>query len=251
MLSASVVTYNSEKIVEGALDSINNSITPIDTFVIDNASEDQTCDYISTHYPNVNLIRNNENVGFGKANNMVIDKLQSTYHIFINPDVTFQKDVPQQIMHFMNEHPDVAIVTPRVIDEDGKDQFLPKLQPRLHYMIAGTFEKFGRPFTTWRKKYTGQKMNLSLPCEVQFATGCFLFIRTDVLKKIKGYDERFFMYMEDADLSRRALDYGKILYHPEFVITHAWARESNVHFKGRKMHIKSMFQFMRKWGVKL
>lgn len=253
MLSACIVTYNSADEVSGALASLINSRlneTP-GIFVVDNVSKDETVRLIKTQFPTVALIENSENVGFGRANNAVLQRLESTYHLMLNPDITFNETVLQKMLDYMQAHPDIAILTPRVLNPDGTEQFLPKRQPSVHYMIAGSFEKFGRPFTTWRKAYTGQNMDLQKPTEVDFATGCFLLIRTAVFKKIGGFDERFFMYLEDTDLSRRAHKEGKIIYHPAFTVVHNWKRDSFRNKKAQRQHLKSMVLFMRKWGLKL
>ena len=85
--------------------------------------------------------------------------------------------------------------------------------------------------------------------EVGFATGCFLLIRTGALRQLGGFDERFFLYQEDSDLSRRAMQLGRIVYHPEMCLTHSWARENTRTLRGNLRQISSIVKFFMKWGI--
>ena len=94
-------------------------------------------------------------------------------------------------------------------------------------------------------------MDIVYPVPVEFATGCFLFIRTEIFKKLEGFDPRFFLYQEDSDLSRRILEerLGSIVYHPDMCVTHKWARENTRTFKGRMRQMASVFKYFLKWGI--
>lgn len=247
-ISTCIVTYNSLSEVKAALDSLRD--TGADIYIADNASQDGTAEMIERDYPAAHLLRG-ENGGFGAGHNRALKAVDSTYHVIMNPDVTIEKDLLEKMAAFMDEHPEVALLSPRVISTDGTEQFLPKKRPSLHYLAAGMLEKYGWPFTAWRRVYTGQNMDLTQPLEIDFATGCFMFVRTDVLKKIGGFDERFFMYMEDVDLTLRVKKEGKVLYHPDFTVTHAWKRESHSNPKLKKMHMDSIKLFFKKWGLRI
>ena len=94
-------------------------------------------------------------------------------------------------------------------------------------------------------------MEIRGPIPVEFATGCFIFIRTAVFQQLQGFDPRFFLYQEDTDLSRRILeeDLGSIVYHPDMVVTHRWARENTRTMKGRIRQIRSVCKYFLKWGI--
>lgn len=83
---------------------------------------------------------------------------------------------------------------------------------------------------------------------MQVASGCFMLIRTHLLFKLRGFDERFFLYLEDTDLSRRARKEGLIVYQPEFTVTHRWHRDSAHHMKARLRHTLSAIKYFHKWG---
>jgi len=249
MISACIVTFNSLEDIKAALDSIAKTQAAV--FVVDNQSTDGTPEWVKQNYPQITLIQSAENKGFGAGNNQVLELLNSKYHVMMNPDVTIEADLLERMAAFMDAHPEVVLLSPRVVYPDGTEQFLPKKRPSLHYLAAGMLEKYGPPFTDWRKKYTGQDAVSSEPREVDFATGCFMFVRTDAFKKIGGFDESFFMYMEDADLTLRMKKEGKVLYHPDFVVTHAWKRESHSNPKLKKMHMDSIKRFFKKWGLRM
>ena len=97
-------------------------------------------------------------------------------------------------------------------------------------------------------EYTLEGATLEVPMEVQYATGCFLFIRSKALYRLGGFDEQYFLYHEDSDLSRKALEMGKIVYHPDFRVVHDWHRDSAHSTRALRNHIVSTWKYFRKWG---
>lgn len=249
-VSASIVLYHAPADVLAAVQCLEDSDLPIELYVVDNSPEDTMAERIRWMCPGAKILPQKKNLGFGRGNNVVLPMLKSKYHILVNPDVTFEKDLISRMAQYMDEHPDVAILTPRVFNPDGTEQFLPKKQPTVRYLLGGRLEKLGGPFRKLRREYTLADEHIAMPTDVGFATGCFLMIRTSVFRKLKGFDERFFLYQEDSDLSRRAMEVGRIVYHPEMCITHAWARENTKTFKGNMRQIVSMVKFFTKWGWK-
>lgn len=248
-VSVSLVTYNSADDVHGVLGSIINNTkgVSVEVFVIDNNSTDNTVELIKSEYPQVCVIQMPDNKGFGYAHNQALKHIDSDYHIIINPDITFNSDVISGLAEYMNKNPDVAMVTPMILNQDGTQQYLPKRTPKVKYLLGGRFEKFGGVFSKWRSEYTMRDVKITRPIEIDFCTGCFMMLRTDVFKKLDGFDDRFFMYFEDADLTRRAKDYGKIVFNPEFNVTHEWERASSKSLKFFKIQLNSMAKYFIKW----
>lgn len=248
--SACMVLYHSGLEAMTAVDCLDKSDLPVDLYVVDNTPQDDLAERIHWSYPAVTILPQQKNLGFGRGNNAVLDLLTSDYHLLLNPDVRFEPGLLSRMIAYMDRHPNVAILTPRVFSEDGSEQFLPKQQPTVHFLLGGLFERFGNPFKAWRADYTMANRSIRQPISVEFATGCFLLIRTSVFLELNGFDERFFLYQEDSDLSRRAMNYGAIVYHPDMQITHTWQRE-NVHTaRGRMRQLVSMVKFFRKWGLR-
>lgn len=250
-VSACMVIYHSGNAAKTALRCLDDSDLPIQVFVSDNSPEDPLADQLKWEHPGITVLISQKNSGYAQANNAVLPYLNSTYHLILNPDVVFAPALLTRMVEYMESHPNVAILTPKVLNPDGTEQFLPKKQIAVHYLLSGLFENLGNPFRKWRENFTMADMDVRTPVSVEFATGCFLLIRTEVFLKLDGFDPRFFLYQEDSDLSRRVLDnqLGSIVYHPNMVITHTWSRDNTRTSSGRIRQIRSVIKYFRKWGV--
>ena len=251
LLSACLVLYHCGDEIDQALRCLAESKMEIAVYLCDNSPEEMTAERVQWAFPGVTVLPQQSNIGFGRANNAVLPLLKSKYHLMMNPDVTFEPNLLERMIAYMESHPNVAILTPRVMNEDGTEQFLPKKQISVHYLLGGLLENLGNPFRRWREEFTLADMDIQLPTPVEFATGCFLLIRTSVFQQLNGFDPRFFLYQEDSDLSRQVLSkqLGSIVYHPDMRITHRWARENTRTFKGRLRQMRSAFQYFAKWGI--
>ncbi len=250
-LSACVVLYHCGDEVFEALRCVENSDVEVAMYLSDNSPEEPTADKLQWSFPGITILPQQGNIGFGRANNAVLPYLQSRYHLIMNPDVTFDPHLLTRMMTYMDVHPNIAILTPRVLNEDGSEQFLPKKMISVHYLLSGLLEPLGGIFRRWREEYTLADLDVRAPMPVEFATGCFLLIRTSVFQKLQGFDPRFFLYQEDSDLARRVLDQGlgSIVYHPDMVVTHRWARENTRTFQGRLRQVRSICKYFLKWGI--
>ena len=250
-LSACIVLYHCGNEVFDALRCLQNARVEVAVYLCDNSPAEITADKLQWTFPGVTILPQPENVGFGRANNAVLPYLQSRYHLIMNPDVTFEPDLLPRMMQYMDAHPNIAILTPRVLNKDGSEQYLPKKRISVHYLLSGPLENHGKLFRRWREDFTMADMDVRSPIPVEFATGCFLLIRTEIFKEMNGFDPRFFLYQEDSDLSRRVLEEkrGSIVYHPDMCVTHLWSRENTRTFKGRLRHIRSTVKYFVKWGV--
>lgn len=249
-VSACIVLYRTGDEIENAIACVCASDVPVDLFLVDNSPEDPSSVRIFKQHPELRILRQRENGGFGKGNNAVIPELRSRYHLIMNADVTFAPDLIGKMIEYMDHHPEAVILTPRVFNEDGTEQFLPKMQPTVRYLLSGLLQDRCKTFARIRSEYTMADRLIKEPVPVSFATGCFLFIRSEVFRKLGGFDERFFLYQEDSDLSRRATDYGSIVYHPEMTITHAWKRENTKTVRGISRQVCSVFKYFHKWGIR-
>ena len=234
------------------MDCLEKSSVPVDVYLVDNSPAEHTAQRIQWAHPGVKVLPQKKNLGFGRGNNVVLPLLESEYHLLVNPDVTFDDTLLERMIAYMDSRPNVAVLTPRVFGADGNEQFLPKRQPTVRYLLGGFLEKLGGPFTTWRSQYTMRNEFISSPVQAEFATGCFLLIRTDVFLKLNGFDDRFFLYQEDSDLSRRVVEngYGPIIYHPDMQIRHDWKRENTRTLKGVMRQLVSVAKFFMKWGIR-
>lgn len=248
-ISASIVTYNSQSDILNILESLNQCKleSEIDIYVVDNASSDKTVDIVKQNYPEVSVIELPKNIGFGAGHNIVINMVESDYHIIVNPDIFVHEGSIADLSTYMDNNPNIAIASPKIMNTDGTEQYLPKRYPKMKYFLGGRFEKYGKLFKKWRAEYTRCNENISQPTEIDFCTGCFMFCRTSSLKSVGGFDERYFLHFEDADLTREMKKVGKTMFVPYIIVTHEWKRENGKAGKVFRIALKSMYKYLRKW----
>lgn len=247
-ISGCIVTHNNMRSIKNALDSLLE-FTPKENFklyVVDNSSDDGTPDFIEENYPEIELIRNVGNTGFGAGHNAVLPKLDSKYHFIINPDIIIRDDVITKMVNYLDEHEDIGELAPKICFPDGRVQILAKRSPKLKYLIASRLRKEGEP-SALLSEYAMLDKDYSQVFDTEVASGCFFAVRTDVFKKIGGFDEKYFLYFEDFDLSRQVGLTHRVVFYPQAVVYHEWGRESKKNFKLMLVQIKSMFYFFSKW----
>ena len=251
-ISICIVTYNNENNILTVLDCIykHSKNFLIETFVVDSHSEDNTVELVKSKFPQVNLITLPQNKGFGYGHNQVLQKIDSDFHVILNPDITFDTNVFDDLSNYLQNNSDVAMVVPQILNVDGSVQDLPRLKPKFKYLISGRLERFGGLFKLWRDEYTCKGKKFDKPTKIDFCSGCFIMIKTTLFKKLNGFDERFFMYFEDADLTRRAQKHGKTMLHPNIHATHTWERTSSKKLKYLYIHVSSMIKYFKKWHKK-
>lgn len=248
-VSACIVTYNNADKICRTIKSILAVTKGVDfqLYVSDNDSSDNTVELVKREFPQVIVLENKTNKGFGHGNNAVISKLNSKYHFIINPDIFLKENAVLELVKFLENNSDIVMAVPKFVFENGEEQFTPKLQPTLRYMLGGRLSKYGLVFKKWRDEYTLKNVEIKKPIDIGFCSGCFIAVRTDVFKKIKGFDERYFLYSEDADITRMAQKYGRTVYNPSVSVIHLWERaykKSGRHFR---IQIASMFKYFWKW----
>lgn len=244
-ITGGIVTYNNEKTIKECVQSIldHTKGCQFQLYIYDNCSTDDTVRILKNNFPEVILIKGKKNIGFGQGHNQIIKRIKSDYHTIINPDIFLNYDVISYISKYMEENPGVVQLTPEIRNMDGTVQYLPKVDPNIKFVILSKLA----PFKYYRKIYTMENILMDKPTEIMSCTGCFSMIQTSVLKKIHGYDRRFFMYFEDADLSRRLRVYGQLIYHPKIFVYHAWKRDNTHSLKGICIFLMSMIKYYKKW----
>ena len=245
-VSGTVVAYHNRDEILECLKSVKEQTKGVrlSLFVSDNGSDDGTPAAVRAAFPDVTVIENGANLGFGAGHNKVLPLLSSRYHVMINPDITLQEDAVSKMVSYMEEHPEVGLMMPDIQNPDGTRQILPKRDPRWRYMIAGKF------FPAVRRAYCRADEAMDVPTEIEFCSGCFMLIRTELFRKLGGFDERYFLYMEDADLSRQVRKEAKVVFFPGAKVTHAWHHESAKSGKALKLHIESGRKYFAKWRGK-
>ena len=251
-VSACIVSYGGYEEVARAAASVLRCTASVDLqlYLVDNHSPDKTGEKLAAAQTGerTQVLCLPENVGFGSGHNAVLPKLTSRYHAVINPDITLDTDAIGGLCAFLDRHPDVVMVTPRLLFPGGEEQYTAKCRPSFLALAA---RQTHLPFLRGvEERYLMRDRDLTRPQEIDFCTGCFFVIRTDVFREMGGFDEKYFMYVEDADITRKAQAYGKVMYVPQTDVYHAWHRDANKKWKNFWMQIRSMLRYWRKWGFK-
>lgn len=254
-VSASIVTYNNVKYIEDAVGTLLDSAktTDLTLYVIDNGSTDGTVELLKEKFgtdPRFVLLETGANIGFGAGHNKVLDLLDSDYHCVVNPDVIIRDDILDKMTAYMKQHPDVVQLSPRICFPDGQDQVLGKRYPHAWYLLSSRIRrsKTEKP-TALLAHYAMLKKGTREPFEIKNATGCFMFFRTEDFRALGGFDDRYFMYFEDCDLTLRMRKRGKVLYFPAAIVYHVWARDSKRNSRLKRIHIESLLKFYLKWRM--
>jgi GT2 family glycosyltransferase len=248
-LAISIVLYNNGIELERTIECILRSQIDLKLFLIDNSETDNLRRLDSD--PRITYIFNGANLGYGAAHNVALrHSMQSgiSYHIVMNPDITFQKGALEQMTDYMEANQDVGSMMPKIFNEDGSLQRLCKLLPTPFNLIGRRFLRQTAWAARQNKRYELQHFNydhiLNTPC----LSGCFMFVRTSVLKQTGLFDERYFMYLEDYDLNRRINIISKTVFYPEASVVHVYSRGSYKDKSLLRMHIRSAIQYFNKWG---
>ncbi|MFZ6013782.1 MAG: glycosyltransferase, partial [Bacteroidota bacterium] len=187
----------------------------------------------------------------GAGHNIAIREIlnSSKYHLVLNPDVYFQPDVIRKLYDFMEEHRSIGQVMPKVFYPDGRLQLQCKLLPSPKTLILRRFLNFLH-FSLKRENYhyEFQFSGYDKVMDVPFLSGCFMFLRTEALKKVGLFDERFFLYTEDTDLTRRIHRHFRTVYYPDATIYHHYARGAYNDFWLLWKSVQSTVKYFNKWG---
>ena len=250
-LSASVVMYGGEDEVKRCLNSLAayTKDTPA-LYLVDNASPGGALERLqATGLPaEVQVLPQSKNLGYGGGHNTVLPLLDSRYHAVVNPDIEVHSDVLGAMADWMDKHPEAVMTTPKLLFPDGRVQNIAKRRPALLPLLARQLH------LGFLKKHEDHYLmldeDLSVPTEVEFCSGSFFVIRTEVLRKIGGFDEGYFMYVEDADITQKARQCGKAFFLPEVQVTHAWHRAAHRRPRQFWWQLRSMGRYFRKWGFR-
>ncbi len=231
-----ILTYNSESYIESLLKSLKDFAKGQEIIVVDNASSDETTK-IAKKFDSSKVIETGENLGFAKGINLGSKKARGRFLLFLNPDAAFEKGNIEDLTKIFESHEKVGVVGGKLIGKDGKPE---KSAGKFFnffevVMIAlGLDEKFGL-------RYSPEKIT-----KVDFVSGGFMMAEKELFQKLSGFDENFFMYVEDMELCYRVKKSGyKVYFTPEVVISHVGQGSSNRSFAVINIY-KGIIYFFKK-----
>ena len=247
-LSIILVNWNTKEITRDALASIYRETDgfPFEVIVVDNNSQDSSVEMIKKEFPLVRLIENDDNKGFGKANNQGLKIATGEYLMFLNTDVIVLDKAINKLVDYLDQHPDVMMGGPRLLNKDLTFQhacrrMLPNPTNSFFHLFgfAKIFKK--NKFINDYKQYNS---NPDITGQTQALSGAAMLFRRQVYEEIGGFDEVFFMYGEDLDFCKRVLDKGwKTMYISNAKIIHFGGQSSD------KRRVKSLINFYQAMWV--
>jgi GT2 family glycosyltransferase len=227
-LSIVIICWNDLRVIRDCLRSIfeGTHTTSFEVIVSDNGSVDDSIEFIRKHYPTVRVIENQQNLGFARGNNAGIWTSRGEYVLILNPDTVIHDGALDRFVEFANRHPEAGAFGCRVLNPDGTYQVSARLFPTIgrYWISALGLSRLSSAFVY--EEYPRWCGDTERPIDWQ--SGCCVMFRTDLLKKLRGFDEQFFYHFEEVDLCRRVWNSGRpILFTPDAVITHLGGQSVN------------------------
>lgn len=249
MISVSIVTYHTP-IAE--LDTCLSSLaspTVSRIYIVDNARQCEVEEWASGKEKIIYIPADNN--GYGAGHNIAmhreLDKPDTSYHLVMNSDMRFSPAILSSIETFMDAHPDIGTLQPHMTGRDGKTQYPARLLPTPADVMIRRFLP-QHWFKAMRSRYLLRHLDSTVAWDIPSHQGSFMFLRKDALRITGLFDERFFMYAEDIDLSRRIHAHFRTLYWPGASVVHYHRAASYHSTRMLVIHIVNLIRYFNKWG---
>ena len=269
-LSATIVTYRPDpSLLARALSSLAAAaqrarmagrIDAAQVFLVDNGPVESGADVqgaLAAWPPGagaIEIVSGHGNLGYGRANNLVLGRLASGFHLVMNPDVELEAGALEAALAALQEHPDYGLVAPAVYGEDGARQYLCRRYPSLWVLFLRGFapgflrRRFARAVDAYEMRdVIGEHVVPGVP----LASGCFMLFRTALFERLGGFDPRFFLYFEDYDLSLRAGREATVAYVPQARIVHHGGKAARKGWRHVGWFLRSAWRFFATHGWKI
>lgn len=249
MISASIVLFNTDINYISNIKRILDGSCVQSVYWIDNSASDilksSVADGIHIY------IKNKSNTGYGAAHNIGIKRAidsGSKYHLVLNYDVDFDPVIIKELTGYIEEHTSVGLISPKIFYPDGSIQYSCKLLPTPVDLFVRRFVPFESLKLRMAQKFELRFTKYNSIMLVPYLSGCFMLFRIDALKKTGLFDEKFFMYPEDIDLTRRVNENYDTVFYPFCSIVHHHRKESYDSHKMLFIHVWNIIKYFNKWG---
>jgi hypothetical protein len=247
MLNVSIVIYKHHF---GEMESLIRSLQGAEIiekiYIIDN-SPVPSCDF---KQEGLTYIFTGKNIGYGAAHNIALRKTIVAglpYHLVVNPDITMDVNILKEMVDYLENNKDIGHLMPKVVYPTGETQYLCKLIPTPLDLIFRRFlpERWtAKSMNRFEMRNSGYDKIMDVP----YLSGCFMLLRTEALNKAGLFDERFFLYPEDIDLTRRIGAYYRTVFYPRVSVVHHHAKSSYKSFYMMIVHMWNLKKYFNKWG---
>ncbi len=259
-ISILIVTYNNQSCICPCLQGLLNQQTTFsyEVLLIDNASKDDTVTLVKSEFPQVKVIANDSNLGFGNANNLALTEATGQYIVLVNPDAVLKEDVLQRAVEHLQSNSQAGLGGGCLIGSEGEWQPSARRFPSLLneiLVLTGLAQRFPKSRFLGRADYTWADPMQDL--SVDWVPGAFMIVRRDLLDQIGFFDPVFFLYYEEVDLCYRIIQAGyQVFYWPDLEITHIGGVSSQTQdgmtfaSQGKQLtlwRMRSQLLYYRKW----
>ncbi len=234
-VSVVIVNYNVRDLLDRALRSLYETAEAFirEIWVVDNASTDSSVEFLKTHWPQVNVISNEENCGYGRANNQAMARSDAKYVLILNPDTMVQRGALQDLVDFMESRPQAGVSGPKIVSPEGR--FRPECRRGFPTPLAAFSRLFGLSTLLPRSRLFGKYyltyLDPDYETQVDALSGACMMVRREAAQSVGPFDENYFLYGEDIDWCWRMKQAGwEVWYIP---------RASIMHVKGASMRRSS------------
>jgi hypothetical protein len=244
-----VIYKNDRKQLLEAINSFLNTDLKVRLMLIDNSPTDELRDIISDS--RTEYIHNPSNPGFGAAHNIAISKaieIGAKYHFVINPDASFEGSIITTMVDYMKQDVTIGMLMPQILNVDGSIQNLPKLLPSPYSVLMRKLKRPSNIYKIFINQYELRSIAKGEIYNAPILSGCFTLLNLEAIKEVGMYDDKFFMYFEDWDLSRRMHAKYKTIYFPEVSVYHGYESGANKSSKLFKIFVNSAITYFNKWG---
>lgn len=252
-ISGCIVLFKNNLIeLQQSINSFLNTQLDVKLILIDNSPTDELSNLKTDS--RIEYIHNPTNPGFGAAHNIAILRsfeLQSDYHLVLNPDIYYVPGTLEQLIQFMESNKDIGHVMPKILYPNGEFQYLCKTNPTFFDLFSRGFMPnfLKNKFKKRLDKFIYKDANFdTIIYDVPYLSGCFMLFRTSTLKQVGLFDDKIFMYLEDADITRRFLEVSRTAYYPGATVYHHYAGLTHKKWKYKWITIQSAFIYFNKWG---
>lgn len=233
-----------------SLYNVQNLSTDFEAIYVDNCSSDGTVDFLQTNYPQIRILQNTEPLGFGENNNKGVAVAKGDVIGIVNPDIVLIDDSINNIINYLESN-DNCIVAPKLLNPDRSLQYSVRRFITLKYFFSRVETK-GKDSDESKNvgEYLCKNLDYNVIQPVDWALGAALFMKKDVFVMLGGFDQRYFLYMEDEDLCLRGWKMGiRTIYFPKTQMIHNHLRASSKLGKKAFYHIKSLTKFFMRHGI--
>lgn len=249
-ITSSIVLYRNDiNMLQNAIQSILKTGGIDKMFLVDNSPTDGL--KILVIDSRIEYIHNPANPGFGASHNVAMEKaieFGAKYHFIVNPDIYFEDDVITAMVEYIANDVTIGMMMPQILNTDGSIQNLPKLLPSPLSILWRKIKKPVRIYQKFINEYELREVPKEVIYNAPVLSGCFTLLNLDAIKEVGMYDDEFFMYFEDWDLSRRMHQYYKTIYFPKVSVVHEYESGANKNPKLFRIFVNSAITYFNKWG---